>query len=382
MTSNKNETSAFIYEQKGTMWKNVEVNLSPEFCRKPFPDDPQDSRIELLWTQKRTNNPSVRLFNGMKFRLADSKSVVATSTLTLSLGLSDYKSHVGTNVRPASAEQSQEEQSQEHPFLAHILGVEACVLTSDNYAVLFRRSQHVSDFAGFYCCPGGHAEPFRFFRRYFDSIKKEKVKEDNCSMMVANDGDGDDGGDNVVGGDAFDEGTKSLLTSSSKIDEAIPANDLRILFEKVLTTISASSSSASSSTNNQSIIEKLVIDELRHSIIEEVGDELGVPLGLIKVEGILGLVRAVSRTQRGKPDLVFRCRLNGISFEELKTKYFPHRNGDDAFEADDGSLLGIDLGNRIKNEQDKKEVIEWMWENHKMTPPSGAAIELAVEAWS
>lgn len=351
--------------------KTLKVEFSSQCSRIPYPNDENDKNIEDLWTEKRSKNPNVRLFNAMKFRLANSIADPTSSTLTLQLGLSDYKSHVGTNARPRSTLQQQEEDDDdqvsrekcieilknENPFLAHALGVEACVFTCDDHIVLFRRSKHVSDFAGFYACPGGHAEPWRVLEKLFSNstskTNEDEKEERNEAKFVC----------------------PLAMFLHEKLDEKIPAKELRESYNKIICGINE---------EHSSVVDKLIVEELYHSICEEVSSELGVPFELVQVESILGLVRAIGPTQRGKPDLLFQVRLKNITFQELKKAYFPNRQGDDAFEADDDSLLGIPVGEKLKPGSvgmNKTELKEWIFSSYQLSPPGAAAVQLGIDAF-
>lgn len=391
------DEEAFFLEQKGRNWKSVSVKLSPAHNRKPFPNDESDENIERLWKEKREKNPNMRLFNAMKFRLHGSSST--ENSLTLHLGISDYKSHVGTNLRPVFEQSrasecyyySPQNQKDEDPFLAHCLGVAACVVSADDMAVMFKRSQHVAQHAGFASFPGGHPEPFRFFRKLAELLELDKKKKSSESTTTIGDVD--------VDVDAEKESTSHLSTllvnpllTNEKIDETVPVRELRNLFDEILLEIITN---AQDHEEFQSLVQKALVDELFFSIREEVHGELGVPLELVEVELILGLVRATAVTTKGKPDLCFMVRVN-CSFEEIKSKYFVHRTGEDAFEAEEGSLIGLKLAlDKAENKNcdleegnqesvavalSKKELLQSFKNTVRLTAPCLASLMLAIEA--
>ena len=117
-----------------------------------------DVEIERIWKQKITENP--RVFNGLKFRLETQQ--VNDDKLTLQLGLTDYRSYLGTAFAPEETVQlamKEKSHSSSHPFMSHALGVESLLLTSDQWLVFIKRSTDVSEYQGYLCGPGGHAEP-------------------------------------------------------------------------------------------------------------------------------------------------------------------------------------------------------------------------------
>ena len=85
----------------------------------------------------------------------------AAPVATLLLGLTDYKSFLGTNFGPDadSLVALGASQGDERRYLADPLGVGAVTCTSDGYVVFLRRSQHVGEAAGMWDVPGGHPEP-------------------------------------------------------------------------------------------------------------------------------------------------------------------------------------------------------------------------------
>ena len=85
----------------------------------------------------------------------------AAPVATLLLGLTDYKSLLGTNLGPdaVSLVALGASQGDERRYLADPLGVGAVTCTSDGYVVFLRRSQHVGEAAGMWDVPGGHPEP-------------------------------------------------------------------------------------------------------------------------------------------------------------------------------------------------------------------------------
>ncbi|KAF0852455.1 mitochondrial Nudix hydrolase (Nudix_Hydrolase_35) [Andalucia godoyi] len=109
--------------------------------------------IEARWQEKLKSNP--RIFNGSKFRLHMFHIDDDERVCTLFLGLSDYRSYLGTNAAATVG----------FPYddrhLSNILGVECIVRTSDDRLVVLKRSSEVADYPGACVFPGGHPEPSR-----------------------------------------------------------------------------------------------------------------------------------------------------------------------------------------------------------------------------
>ena len=122
-----------------------------------------DLHKELDETWERVLNeakPGRILFNQSKFRLHsvehESRGDQGSTTPVLNLGLTDYKSFICTQQQILAPDLRQQITS-EH--LAHPLGVGCLLITSDQFAVLIRRSAACIDLPNMYDIPGGHAEP-------------------------------------------------------------------------------------------------------------------------------------------------------------------------------------------------------------------------------
>lgn len=321
--------------------QQIVVDVNPCYCRDGS-DHPRFGahQIDACWAQKRAARPDARMFNALKFRL-HSASFVAPSDpsaphiLRLCCGISDYKSHVGTNVVPVVEGDSAAAASAAdylEAAMANVLGVEACVVTLDNKLLLFRRSSAVADFAGFYCVPGGHAEPSRVFKRLLAA-----------SPALP-----------------FDPAV-------TLIDEGIPAAAVHAACVHLAEQLRSLGPEQAS---------KLVVEELFASILDEVASELGLPHlargadGLVADVGISGVMRATAPDQRGKPDLLFcvKLRIPEAAVRDMFNKRAAAGH-EDAWEADDGSLLAVDCAD-----------VPSLLEKHLVTPASTAAI-VAAATW-
>ena len=80
-------------QPEGLHQDDLQVFCSVEHDRLPLPP-PLEAGIETVWRERVSANP--RLFNGTKFRLG--AVTRADGRIALHLGLTDYKSHLGTNM--------------------------------------------------------------------------------------------------------------------------------------------------------------------------------------------------------------------------------------------------------------------------------------------
>lgn len=131
----------------------LQVECGPEHDRKPAAES-DESLLEATWRARVAANPA--LFNGTKFRFAGVRARTEAGVgPTLLLGLTDYRSFLGTNCAPhwerllaASA-----------GHLASPLGNAAVVETADRRVVLLRRGAGVGEAPNSVVMPGGHPEP-------------------------------------------------------------------------------------------------------------------------------------------------------------------------------------------------------------------------------
>ncbi|XP_002284515.1 nudix hydrolase 9 isoform X2 [Vitis vinifera] len=142
----------------------VSVDFSERFDRIPHPDISLDNSISEIWDGRVQQNAS--LYNGTKFRYAghimhggggsDEKSHVC-----LHLGLTDYRTFVGTNLNPLWEKflVPSEDDSVRCQHTSSPLGNGAIIETSDKRIVVLRRSNNVGEFPGHFVFPGGHPEP-------------------------------------------------------------------------------------------------------------------------------------------------------------------------------------------------------------------------------
>lgn len=133
----------FAHERK------VGIDFSPtHHQRQSHPDETIEAQISTTWDAKLRAAPS--LFNATKFRFAKYSKDVEEDVVTLHLGLTDYKTYIGTHM----ATHTFSPECQASP-----LGNVAVLETVDGFAPLLLRSRGIADCPGQMSFPGGHAEP-------------------------------------------------------------------------------------------------------------------------------------------------------------------------------------------------------------------------------
>ncbi|KAK7257762.1 hypothetical protein RIF29_31977 [Crotalaria pallida] len=204
------EASGCISPSSFTLLVSCPSALSPSqvsvaFCdtydRIPHPDIILENSISQIWEQRAQNNKS--LFNGKKFRyggytLHNGSGSDPEHHLCIHLGLTDYRTFVGTNLSPVWERFLVP--SEDDPVLCQHtsspLGNGAVVETLDKKILVLQRSNNVGEFPGHFVFPGGHPEPQEIgitshqhdkeltestnsdvSREMFDSIIREVVEE-------------------------------------------------------------------------------------------------------------------------------------------------------------------------------------------------------------
>ncbi|GJN36266.1 hypothetical protein PR202_gb25109 [Eleusine coracana subsp. coracana] len=158
----------------------VSVKFDQSFDRIPHPDAALEESISEIWNQRLEQNPL--LYNGTKFRYGgnawhykdDSNQEYCAS---LHLGLTDYRTFVGTNLNPLwekflvpsegnlfSFNLINLDDSVHCQHMSNPLGNGAIVETSDEKIIVLQRSYNVGEFPGYYVFPGGHSESVRLFQ--------------------------------------------------------------------------------------------------------------------------------------------------------------------------------------------------------------------------
>nr|CAD1839785.1 unnamed protein product [Ananas comosus var. bracteatus] len=148
----------------GLPQSRVFVDFGPVHDRVPHPDANLEESINEIWNRRLQENPS--LYNGTKFRyggysLLDADGLDQELSVCLLLGLTDYRTFIGTNLNPLWKKflVSSEDDSVCCRHMSNPLGNGAIVQTSDRRILVLQRSNNVGEFPGYYVFPGGHSEP-------------------------------------------------------------------------------------------------------------------------------------------------------------------------------------------------------------------------------
>ncbi|KAJ0979418.1 hypothetical protein J5N97_014892 [Dioscorea zingiberensis] len=160
----------------------VYVDFSAAYDRIPHPDAKLEESVNEIWTQRLQENPS--LYNGQKFRYGGSilhmgNGVDQESSVCLHLGLTDYRTFVGTNLNP-SWEMflvPSEDDIIRCQHTSSPLGNGAVVETSDKKILVLQRSNNVGEFPGYFVFPGGHSEPLEVGISAHQAEKSEIINE-------------------------------------------------------------------------------------------------------------------------------------------------------------------------------------------------------------
>ncbi|XP_028794845.1 nudix hydrolase 9-like isoform X1 [Neltuma alba] len=142
----------------------VSVVFSDACDRIPHPDANLESTIAEIWEQRSQKNNS--LYNGKKFRYGGYMLQRGSGSdhelhVCLRLGLTDYRTFVGTNLSHLWKRflVSSEDDSVLCQHTASPLGNGAIVETIDEKILVLQRSNNVGEFPGHFVFPGGHPEP-------------------------------------------------------------------------------------------------------------------------------------------------------------------------------------------------------------------------------
>ncbi|KAG8084540.1 hypothetical protein GUJ93_ZPchr0010g8994 [Zizania palustris] len=142
----------------------VSVKFDQSFDRIPHPDAALEESISEIWNRRLHQNPA--LYNGTKFRYGGHGVHYKDEPnqeyyVSLHLGLTDYRTFVGTNLNPLWQKflVLAEDDSVHCQHTSNPLGNGAIVETSDGKIIVLQRSDNVGEFPGYYVFPGGHSEP-------------------------------------------------------------------------------------------------------------------------------------------------------------------------------------------------------------------------------
>lgn len=165
------------------------VDFDPHHDRKPHSDLKLEESIDEVWKQRMLANPS--LYNAVKFRyggcmtLFRERSVQETANC-LCLGLTDYRTFIGTNLSPSWEQYivATEDDVEQCKHTSSPLGNGAIVETIDNFILVLERSHNVGEFPGHLVFPGGHSEPeeLGISGHAYDD---DKTFRDNLNSMIS-----------------------------------------------------------------------------------------------------------------------------------------------------------------------------------------------------
>jgi 8-oxo-dGTP pyrophosphatase MutT (NUDIX family) len=177
------------------------------------------------------------------------------------MSITNYASYLGTNWNTSLLRLLSNEKTLDRSYISDCLGVGGVVLTSDDYIVLIRRGAHVAEYPNCVDVPGGHPEPSRV---------------DGC------------------GGPAWEYAPEEKEKEESK--------------EKKFA--GPSSSTAVSS--------KALVDEFYQSVLEEIYEEVNIPLSKMQDNRLLSIIRQTAAG--GKPSGIFQISC-ALTSDEVKQLY-------------------------------------------------------------
>nr|GEY31534.1 NUDIX hydrolase 9 [Tanacetum cinerariifolium] len=153
----ENEYKLLLSCPSGLSPSQVRVNLNESYDRLTHQDIHLEKSISKIWDERVQHNKS--LFNGKKFRYGGHDGV--EPNVCLHLGLTDYRTFVGTNLNPLWERflVPSEDDCKQCQHTSSPLGNGAIVKTSDNKILVLQRSNNVGEFPGYLVFPGGHPEP-------------------------------------------------------------------------------------------------------------------------------------------------------------------------------------------------------------------------------
>ncbi|KAL9268112.1 Nudix hydrolase 9-like protein [Drosera capensis] len=179
----------------GLSLSQVSVIFDESYDRIPHPDVDLENSIAEIWDQRLRRNPS--LYNGKKFRYAGhiwhtgSDASENVPRVSLLLGLTEYRTFVGTNLSPSWEKflVPSEDEPMRCKHSSNPLGNGAVVETSDKKILVLKRSNNVGEFPGHFVFPGGHPEPHEVgIRSHKDSVDRDtsnkKVSQEMFDSII------------------------------------------------------------------------------------------------------------------------------------------------------------------------------------------------------
>ncbi|KAH7439580.1 hypothetical protein KP509_04G067700 [Ceratopteris richardii] len=164
----------------GLSASQVHVDFGSSHDRQPHPDRNLEGKIDEIWIDRLQRNPY--LFNASKFRYGGYNYLPSEEgggdDVCLCLGLTDYKTFVGTNLSPhwENFLNPLKDDIERYIHMSNPLGNGAIVETEDNCILVLKRSRNVGEFPGHFVFPGGHSEPQEI------GILSHDLYEDNIEL--------------------------------------------------------------------------------------------------------------------------------------------------------------------------------------------------------
>ncbi|KAH6766206.1 nudix hydrolase-like protein 9 [Perilla frutescens var. hirtella] len=148
----------------GLSHSEVSSLFDQKYDRVRHPDISLEETIAEIWERRVQQNTS--LYNGLKFRyggytLGGGPDSSQKTDVCLHLGLTDYRTFVGTNLNPLWERflLPSEDDWRRCQHTSNPLGNGAIVETSNKEVVVLQRSANVGEFPDHFVFPGGHPEP-------------------------------------------------------------------------------------------------------------------------------------------------------------------------------------------------------------------------------
>ena len=159
-----------------------QVVVSHDYDRKIMPE--YEVKIDTYWQERLKINPS--MYNGSKFRF--NSLTEQENYIKLEFGLTCYKDFQCTNMQSKENVEMLKEYGLQnygdvYACMANPTFSTVIVESSDNYAVLFRRSNMVGEAAGMVDFPGGHMEP-NVSSKNFSSTSSVKKSTFHLDCMI------------------------------------------------------------------------------------------------------------------------------------------------------------------------------------------------------
>ncbi|KAG5118649.1 hypothetical protein JHK82_033069 [Glycine max] len=291
----------------------VSVAFSDAYDRIPHSDVILENTISEIWKQRSQKNNS--LFNGKKFRYGgcvlhakDGSDHECEPHLCLHLGLTDYRTFVGTNLSPLWERflVPSEDDSVLCQHTSNPLGNGAVVETNDNKILVLQRSDNVGEFPGHFVFPGGHPELFVDRGRRRQDAQRENVV--GCFVAVNN--------GNIVRGSSVLV-SRGLVPVSVSMSCPTPCPNPCFLPQEIGITSHQYNKELTESINTK------VSQEMFDSIVREVVEEIGVPASSLSIPAFIGISR---RNLNVRPAAFFFIKC-GLDSKEVRQFYSSAQDG-------------------------------------------------------